>query len=108
MPFAYRGQAYSIRPPYRIQTPTPRRTENRKEKIAMSEWFPVTKLLPTEEDRKLNDGQFLCHVIFPEKNGDYGSADMVIPYQLPKGWQIEDVIVTHWRYLPEDPEEVLL
>lgn len=74
----------------------------------MSEWFPVSKLLPTEEDRKRNDGQFLCHVIFPENNGDYGSADMVIPYQLPKGWQIEDVIVTHWRYLPEDPEEVLL
>ena len=51
----------------------------------MSEWFPVTKLLPTEEDRKRNDGQFLCYVIFPE-----------------------NVIVTHWRYLPEDPEEVTL
>lgn len=74
----------------------------------MKDWISVTKHLPTEEDCKLNEGQFLCHVIFPEGNGDYGSAQMVLPYNRPEGWQIQDVIVTHWRFLPEDPEEVLL
>lgn len=74
----------------------------------MSAWFSVSKILPTEEECKRNDGQFLCHVIFPQHNGDYGSAQMVLPYTRASGWQIEDVIVTHWRFLPEDPEEVLL
>lgn len=95
-------------PDHRVVCPPHPPLPKTQKGISMKDWISVTKLLPTEEDRKLNDGQFLCHVIFPENNGDYGSADMVIPYQLPKGWQIEDVIVTHWRYLPEDPEEVTL
>ena len=64
----------------------------------MSEWKSV-KELPKYPDN------YLCLVIIPDAyGGTYHKKIEEVMYNGHKGWNISNVIITHWMPRPEDPK----
>lgn len=68
-----------------------------------SNWIPVKKRLPTEDDIKRNSGQdsFLVTAIYGDK-GILHKTVFVSNFNIKLGiWEsCSDEIVTHWEYMP--------
>lgn len=70
-------------------------------------WISVEDRLPNDNDiNSSNSAYFLCCIISPYQGGVAQKYERVILFDnLYREWKCNDCIVTHWRPLPEPPEE---
>lgn len=71
-----------------------------------NEWISVKDRLPNRKDMGNSyENSFLCRAIYSKYGGIPKSRIIVLSYDyFANNWICENMIVTHWRQLPELPK----